>query len=185
MGEINTKDMSGINFLKNQILKDDPNIIYYMANAKGGELYDFKRTNGTENVIYNNDEDGTEYYRGMPIDLYGKNSSLPVFASARDFGNMAAGIVAGRGGLSWETARSGFDFLETYKSEGSLTALESIFCSDKRVIESSSSQFAQLLGWRIGRQTRAVDIDVENCEKSCSKVSKSILKRSATKNYIK
>lgn len=46
-------------------------------------------------------------YRGMLLD--GK------IASARDIGNYAAGYVAGDNGLSWETARLGFDGLESYQ----------------------------------------------------------------------
>jgi hypothetical protein len=40
----------------------------------------------------------------------------PIFASARDIGNIAAGVVAGRSGLGWGAARLGLDGLESYEN---------------------------------------------------------------------
>lgn len=132
MGTINPNDNSGRNFLNNDILKENPNIISYMWNATGGEKYDFKRTNGTDNVVFDTPED---FYRGMPIlkPINGKQ----IYGSARDVGNIGAGLIAGINGLSWGTARNGFDALESYQ-KGKITT------------ESSSTQYGQRLGWNIG-----------------------------------
>lgn len=48
---IDPKDNSGKVFLNN-LVKDDPEIGYYMDNAKKGQKYDFKATNGTLNTLY-------------------------------------------------------------------------------------------------------------------------------------
>ncbi len=98
MGTIDPKDQSGNDFINNDIIKDNPSVPYYMANAKGGEPYDFKRTNGTDKVIYTTPE---EYYRGMPI--LGEKDGKPIFGSARDVGNFGAGFVSGRSGQGWHT----------------------------------------------------------------------------------
>lgn len=42
-----------------------------------------------------------------------QDGTVTTFASARDFGNVAAGFVAGNRGLSWGEARLGFDALES------------------------------------------------------------------------
>jgi predicted NAD/FAD-binding protein len=70
----------------------------------------------------------------MPI---GKENDLPVWTSARDIGNIAAGYIAGINGLSWTTTRLGFDALESYQ-KGRLTT------------ETSTTQYAQRLGFNIG-----------------------------------
>ncbi|KAA0229733.1 hypothetical protein EDS67_10815 [candidate division KSB1 bacterium] len=69
---------------------------------------------------------------------------VPMFGSARDFGNIGAGIVAGRKGLSWEQARLGFDALESWQ-RGRITK------------EGVPSQKAQKLGYTIGVRLRKVD----------------------------
>jgi RHS repeat-associated protein len=134
LGVIDPNDQSGHNFLNDQIVSDDPSLAYYMPNATGGQTLDFKKTNGTDKVLYN---DAQDYYRGMPI-LDGKEGK-PIFASARDVGNVAAGLVAGRSGMGWSTARLGLDALESIQ-QGSFSS------------ESSSTQYAQKLGHRIGSQ---------------------------------
>jgi len=37
-------------------------------------------------------------------------------SSARDIGNMAAGYIAAKNGLSWKESRFGFDFLESFQN---------------------------------------------------------------------
>jgi RHS repeat-associated protein len=132
-GTISSTDQSGRNFLNQQILLENPSVPYYMYNATGGMPYDFKRTNGTENSIFTT---RAQHYRGMPIGT--EWNGKQIYASARDVGNIAAGIVAGRSGMDWRIARLGFDGLESYQKRG-LAA------------ESSSTQYAQKLGWEIGR----------------------------------
>ena len=75
----------------------------------------------------------------MPLSLEGDNSSLPVYGSGRDVGNIAAGLVAARSGMSWATARLGFDGLQSVQQLSIVT-------------ESSSTQYGQKLGHRIGSQ---------------------------------
>jgi hypothetical protein len=131
MGTINSNDMSGKNFLNNDIIKGNLSVPEYMVNATGGQQYDFKSTNGTKEKIYTNAED---FYRGMPI---GKEDNLPVWVSARDIGNIAAGYVAGINGLSWAEARLGFDVLESWQKSALAT-------------EGTCTQYAERLGFNIG-----------------------------------
>ena len=140
-GTIDPNDQSGRNFLNNEILDGNPDLIEYMTNATGGEKWDFKVTNATgENYT-----ERTEHYRGMPI--LGKENGLPIFASARDVGNIAAGYVASKSGLSWTVARVGLDGLETYQT-----------FQNKGIIqytkESASTQYAEKLGHSIGVNIR-------------------------------
>lgn len=147
MGTINPNDNSGRNFLNNMILSENPSIPTYAPDATGGGKYDFKRTNGTNGVLFNTSE---EFYRGMPINFEGSDPNLPVFASARDVGNMGAGIVSARNGTSWFSTRLAFDALEIKQKHGFWKTfwLYPVFLYES---ESSSTQFAERLGWRIGR----------------------------------
>jgi hypothetical protein len=133
-GTINPNDQSGRTFLNESILKGDPNLIYYMYHARRGQKYDFKQTNGSNTVYF---EDTESQYRGMPI--LGNYQDKPIYASARDVGNIGAGLVAGRTGMGWATARLGLDALESYQ-KGELRT------------ESTSTQYGQKLGHRIGYQ---------------------------------
>jgi len=134
MGNINPNDKSGSNFL-NLMLSANPDLLHYTLSATGGKHYDFKRTNGTGKVLFNTPN---EYYRGMPLALDGDNPNLPVYGSARDVGNIAAGLVAARNGVPWGDARIfGFDALESYQ-QGRLAK------------ETSSTQYGEKLGYRIG-----------------------------------
>ena len=151
MGNINPRDQSGRNFLNKQILEDAPNIASYVNNASGGEKFDFKRTNGTEKNIF---ETPNEFYRGMPLSLKSSDPSLPVYGSARDVGNIAAGLVAGRAGLPWSVARFGFDFLETKQQFGATKATLFYPFFGIKAIEGSSTQFGQRLGFRVGSEIR-------------------------------
>lgn len=134
LGTIDPTDQSGKNFLNEQIIGDNPSVGVYMARATGGQPLDFKRTNGTNEVMFDTPE---EFYRGMP--LLGDKDGKPIYASARDVGNVAAGLVAGRSGMGWSTARLGYDGLESIQQGG--------FSS-----ESTSTQYGQKLGHRIGYQ---------------------------------
>ncbi|WP_317614913.1 RHS repeat domain-containing protein [Apibacter adventoris] len=113
---INPGDMSGNDFMNNEII-NNPNglgLTEYMRNVTGGELYDFKdrgfdeKSGGMTTTQY--------HYRGMLFsidEMKLSNDNLATFASARDFGNAAAGYVAGRKGISWMAARTAFDGLQT------------------------------------------------------------------------
>jgi len=128
-----------------------PTIFYYMIHARGREFYDFKTTAGSlllrDRYRQTMEPINIEYmYRGMPI---GEKEGLPIFASARDIGNITAGIVAANSGLTWNTARYGFDGLESYQSKqntGEYTW----------VIEGMNTQYAQMLGYKITREIRRI-----------------------------
>ena len=126
---INPTDNMGVSFLST--IKAGVTLSEYLDKARSGHQWDVKTTNNTEKEI-----DGIDYYRGMPI---GSKNGIPVFASARDVGNIAAGIVAGSHGMSWLTARFGFDLYQSW-SVKYLT------------IEGPSTQHAQLYGWRTGHK---------------------------------
>jgi len=77
-------------------------------------------------------------YRGMPVNgVKGLDCGKPTFASGRDIGNLAAGFIAGRKGLSWGEARLGFDALES-RQNGRLS------------IEGAPSQAAENVGFHLG-----------------------------------
>lgn len=130
---INPNDQSGQNFINNEIIKENPGLISYMANATGGEKYDFK-TIGIENVPEDSKSQLQYKYRGMP--LVDENGNT-VYASARDVGNYGAGYVAGKKGLDWKTARAGFDLLESVQN-------------NRRTAEQMPTQKAQRLGYNAG-----------------------------------
>lgn len=104
-GIINPYDNSGKYFLKDMMGDDSPSLLNYIYYARNGKKYDFKVTNGTDLPIK-----GIDIYRGMPIS---DNSDGNVtFASARDIGNMTAGYIVARHGISWQLARKVFDWYQ-------------------------------------------------------------------------
>jgi RHS repeat-associated protein len=136
---INPSDKSGVNFLNNEIVNSNLDLLTYMPNAVGGEKYDFKTRDAEDRPI---DMSSTEYsYRGMPfegVDKFGnQDGKTTTFASGRDFGNVAAGFVAGNNGLSWSMARAGFDLLESYQNKSLST-------------EGKPTQRAEWLGHLVG-----------------------------------
>ena len=137
---INPNDYSGAEFLTN-FMENTPSLLNYVNNAKGTEYYDFKTTNATSQQIYCNVLD---FYRGMPVGSYNK---LPVFASARDVGNIAAGYMAASKGISWRNARYfGFDALQTSQKFGKGETL--FFYPFLHTPEARGSQAGQLLGYK-------------------------------------
>jgi hypothetical protein len=134
---INPNDNSGDIFLQG-LLNDDPSLVGYMWNATEGEKYDFKRTNNTNEVQYDNAEG---WYRGMPVtNTEFTTDNLPTYTSAKDIGNIAAGYVAATKGLTWKQARAGFDGLQK-RQDWSL-----------RSVERPSSQNAQRYGFTRGQR---------------------------------
>lgn len=133
MGRIDPNNNSGRIFL-NGLLKNNPSEAYYGYKATGGKKFDFKRTNGTDKAIYS-DKKVSDYFRGMPI--LGKENGFSIYASARDVGNIGAGLVIGRSGDSWSFARTGFDALESYQKKDFAR-------------ETAGTVYAERLGWNIG-----------------------------------
>ena len=100
---INPKDRSGKDFL-NKMISKDITLDDYIDKARNNRPYDFKVTNGSETVVLT---DLKYVYRGMSI---GKTAfGQEIYTSARDIGNIAAGIVAAKNGIPWEDARIAFD----------------------------------------------------------------------------
>lgn len=117
---LNPRDPTGINFLNDKIINNPGlTLANYVPNARNGYPYDFKdlgvkdRPEGMSVDQY--------HYRGYA--LYGianfdkeiGHPDISIYASARDIGNLAAGYVAGKNGLSWPEARLGLDGYQMYK----------------------------------------------------------------------
>jgi hypothetical protein len=126
---INPNDNSGKDFLDN-LVKSDPEIGYYMDNAKRDQKYDFKSTNGTNQSI-----SGIDEYRGMPVGT--TKSGQSIYTSAKDIGNIGAGYIAGVHGIPWKEARKEFDKLQSAQ-DGSPS------------VELPSTQNAERVGWETG-----------------------------------
>ena len=129
---IDPKDNSGKYFLARM---KDCDLFDYMDKARDGHEYDFKRTNGTKGVKYRTLE---KTNRGMPIDE--SATGQIIYASARDIGNIAAGIVAGNNGLPWVFTRLGCDMYQSYTTSRK---------NDKIIwdTEGMTTQNAQKVGW--------------------------------------
>ena len=127
---IDLSDMSGKAFW-DDFVANTPNIIKYMRTAGAGKHYDFKRRGtSTGDPNYNS----TLYHtRGLYVNV-GDNDYI---TSARDIGNMAAGYIAARNGLSWDEARLGFDAYESYERR-------------KLTTESAVTQKAERFGYDTG-----------------------------------
>jgi hypothetical protein len=116
---IKPNDNSGENFLNNEIIGSNLNVMRYISHATGGQTYDFK-TRGMGKNLDKIHQDQYKY-RGMPVNGViglGNTGGGKVYASGRDIGNVGAGIVAGNNGLSWGAARLGFDALQSYQRHG-------------------------------------------------------------------
>ena len=101
---IDTESSEGQDFIDNEIIRDDPNVFYYMPNATLNEHYDFKSRDLPDGLTP--DEQLVHRTRGSM-------TSDGKMASARDFGNVAAGIVAERSiMLSRAWATWGFELLQ-------------------------------------------------------------------------
>ena len=151
-GIINTKSNEGQKFLDN-LVNENPDLVIYAKNAVGGEKYDFK-TNEISKI--NGAITETQFkYRGSIL----RNGAI---ASARDIGNIGAGIVAGRKGLSWVTYRAVADGLES-KQKGYYTH------------EKVNSQVPQAMGYVYGRKLRSKKNKKPTLNKIKNEISKNII----------
>lgn len=158
---IDGSDTSGINFLNKEIINGIPpglkELIKYMWNARGEKHFDFKMR-GVDKSLTGNDK-VIETYRGMLFQNIDGGMSVDggntIFASARDFGNVAAGWMAGVNGFTWDFSRSGFDGLESSQKYWPST-------------EGQPTQLAQKVGHNAGYKSWATQnpIQYRNREKN-------------------
>ncbi|MGB8190271.1 MAG: RHS repeat-associated core domain-containing protein, partial [Chitinophagaceae bacterium] len=137
-GTINPKSMEGVKWYNSKIRNSTPDLVGYMMNASDGKKYDLKRLDPSGVPLTKTDarfNDRNYHHRGM---YWNKEADgTPIYGSARDFGNTGAGFVAGWHSLGWETARVGFQALESGLSGGQ---------------EAAQSILAQRIGWLEGHQ---------------------------------
>ena len=139
---IDTNSREGQNFIDNEIIKGNPSELGYMPNATGGGDYDFKRR-GMKEALKDGKTELQQLYRGSM-------TSDGKMTSARDVGNVAAGIVSGRAGNSYGESRFVFDALETKQKKGLLNTI--LFYPFNRVREGQPTELAQKVGFEIGRK---------------------------------
>ena len=100
---IDLNSTEGQDFINDEIIGPDPSVAEYGPNATGGEDLDFK-VRGIEGASSKGLTQDQHKYRGS-VASDGK------IGSARDFGNIGAGIVAGRANIPYGAARKAFDTL--------------------------------------------------------------------------
>ena len=133
--KINPNDEAGKNFL-NKIAGLNVTLDDYMDKARTNHQYDFKVTNGEPYPIKDID-----IYRGMPIGGKAFDGSI-LYTSARDIGNIAAGIVAAKNGIPWADARIAFD---AYQVKNNID--RNGYSLDQIQKESLSTRNAEYYGW--------------------------------------
>jgi RHS repeat-associated protein len=137
MGTIDPHDFSGANFLLG-IRDDTPSLEGYVANWKG---YNYKA------LGYDKTKDGSfgNYtYRAGPVNSFLENNhySGNIYASGRDIGNIAAGYVAGKSGMTFPASMGVFQRFQA-KQNGN------IFGNGD---ESHQTRMGESLGWRYGNR---------------------------------
>src|SRR5690606_32448910 len=100
---IDTNSSEGQDFIDNEIIRDNPNVFHYKDNAELNQHYDFKSRGLNKKAT----EQEALIYRTR-----GSMTSDGKMASARDFGNIGAGIVAGRTGAPHWYAKRKFNQLQ-------------------------------------------------------------------------
>jgi RHS repeat-associated protein len=138
---IDTGSKAGQNFLDDEIIADDPNLFKYVETATLNKHFDFKSRGLDENST----PEQALIHRSR-----GSMTSDGKMASARDFGNMAAGIVAIRNGVPEELAVMKFEELQGGK-------------------EPPVSAKAQQIGFKIGYRVRAQDVVRHNKQRKIDK----------------
>jgi RHS repeat-associated protein len=139
---INLNSNEGQEFLDG-LIEDNPNLAEYMYHARNKEKYDLKDKGIDERS--ENKSKLQHRYRGS-VDKEGE------IGSARDFGNIGAGLVAAREGLSWKEARAGFDTYQGYSKNGITTIPGVIIPTVLPVREPTTTVKAQMIGFSMGLQ---------------------------------
>jgi len=125
----------GQDFL-DQLIEQNPGLFGYAFNATNDAIYDFKVRGETDNMT--REQRQQHRYRGSV-------ASDGSIGSARDYGNIGAGIVAGRKNIAWSSARRAFDAYQmiTDKLDGR-----------KPSREGPTTQKAQQVGYKMGQKLR-------------------------------
>lgn len=132
------------------LIASNPSLPKYMPNATGGGYYDLKTRGLLEAKALGVTSEQHKYRGSMSL---GEKT-----ASGRDGGNLGAGLVAGRAGISWLAARLAFDALETYQ-KSSITTTSHIMGTSFNInikfrSEAPVSKKAQKEGWKIGNKLK-------------------------------
>lgn len=126
------------------VITDNPSLIGYMWHGQNGNKYDIKDEG------YNGESEKIPYYYRGSVDSKGD------IGSARDFGNIGAGLVAARKGLSWKQARFGFDLYQGISKpfySMSMNTIPGISMPLKTPLsEGLTTQKAQMIGFLKGLQ---------------------------------
>lgn len=110
-----------------------------IPNARNTKDYDFKHKGAgdkKDEVLKHH------HYRGMPLSgvssvVSSTDGKTEIYGTGRDVGNIGAGYVAGRNGLTWQEARVGFDIYQSWKSKSFQ-------------VEGPTTQNAERIGWENG-----------------------------------
>jgi len=127
---IDLNDKSGNDFL---MKASESSLLEYIDKARTNHEWDFKVTNG-----YGEPKGGIDIYRGMPVS---SDEGNVLIASARDIGNMAAGYLSGKNGISLISHRLVCDLYQMFIDVSKLQLPN---------IEGVSSRSAQRYGWGKG-----------------------------------
>jgi uncharacterized protein RhaS with RHS repeats len=132
---IDMNSNEGQEFL-DKLINDNPFLPDFIPNARSNRYYDFKARGVTKGI--DPGDITRHHYRGSV-------AHGGLIGSARDFGNIGAGIVAGRQGLNWAQFRFGADGYQMIKNirSGSIPW-----------IESRTTRLAQRTGYEIGVRLR-------------------------------
>lgn len=147
---IDVNSTEGQDFV-DKVVEENPSLAEYMPNATGCQKYDHK-VDGIEDR-----KEGTapEQYK-----YRGSKASNGKIGSARDFGNGAAGIVAGRKDIPYSAARNAFDALEgMQKNDGKLFTSTPGLGGSADMISTSTQEgkptrLAQKMGHDVGRKIK-------------------------------
>jgi len=135
---IDPMNTEGISFVRDEVMGTGNSLIdfaNYFWSARNGERNDFK-DRGVDDIRKFPAMVDLYHYRGG---YFGSRGDVPVFASARDIGNIGAGFKAGAIGLPWIVTRFGFDI---YQNRRNLTRLDP---------EGAPTQAAERLGFDLGQ----------------------------------
>ncbi len=151
LSTINMLDESAFRFT-NYLVDHNISLAEYIKEAHNCQLYDFKETNFEEDQV-NIEHDKKYTYRGMPVS-YGE---MPIIASARDVGNIAAGYMSAVNHIPYFLHRLACDYYQSITSDkGGWVEVNPIThdMTFKWVFEGPSSTSAQRVGWEIGKSKR-------------------------------